>query len=119
MVQRKMKMKAMLMLMLIILAVSCGNDKSGGESATDLSISYKLKTRWKHDPHAWTQGLLIHNGQLYESTGQKQSYIGVVDIKTGEADKKVVLDDQYFGEGIAILNDKIYQLTWQNHVGFV
>lgn len=109
----------MLMLILIILVVSCGNDKNGGETGNDLSISYKLKTRWKHDPQAWTQGLLIHDGKLYESTGQKQSYIGVVDIKTGIADKKVVLDDQYFGEGIAILNNKVYQLTWQNHVGFV
>src|SRR5690606_20744615 len=68
---------------------------------------------------AWTQGLVIHEGKLYESTGQKQSYVGIVDVKTGIPDKKVVLDDEYFGEGITILNNKLYQLTWQNHVGFV
>jgi glutamine cyclotransferase len=107
----------MFILIIVSLMMACGKEDNG--SNKDLTISYKLKTRWKHDTEAWTQGLLIHNGQLYESTGQKQSYIGIVNIKTGKAEKKVVLDDQYFGEGIAILNDKIYQLTWQDHVGFV
>ena len=104
--------------LVFIILLACGNEKGNG-AREDLRISYKLKTRWKHDTEAWTQGLLIHNGKLYESTGQKQSYIGVVDIRTGKADKKVVLPDEYFGEGITILNNKIYQLTWENHVGFV
>ena len=107
----------MLTLMLISILLACGNETKNG--VNDELISYKLKTRWKHDTEAFTQGLLIHDGKLYESTGQKQSYIGVVDIKTGKVDKKVVLPDEYFGEGITILNDKIYQLTWENHVGFV
>jgi glutaminyl-peptide cyclotransferase len=114
-----MKHKAMFNLILISLLMACGKDNDKGNTKNDLLISYKLKTRWKHDTEAFTEGLLIHQGALYESTGQKQSYIGIVDIKTGKPDKKVVLDDQYFGEGITILNNKIYQLTWQNHVGFV
>jgi glutaminyl-peptide cyclotransferase len=113
-----MKCKTMFTLMLLSLLLGCGKEKQEGAS-NDSTIPFKLKTRWKHDTHAWTQGLLIHQGQLFESTGQKQSYIGIVDIKTGQPQKKVVLDDKYFGEGIAILNNKIYQLTWQNHVGFV
>lgn len=115
----KMKCKAMLTLILIGLLMACGKENNGGAAENDLTIPYKLKTRWQHDTEAWTQGLLIHDGRLYESTGQKSSYIGIVDIKTGKADKKVVLDDKYFGEGIAILNNKVYQLTWQNNVGFV
>lgn len=107
----------MSVLILLSLLLSCGREND--QSREDLSIPFKLKTRWKHDTQAWTQGLLIHEGKLFESTGQKQSYIGIVDIKTGKADKKVVLDDRYFGEGIAVLNDKLYQLTWQNKVGFV
>lgn len=109
------------MITAILLAVllACGNDKKDSGSGNDLSIPFKLKTRWKHDPQAWTQGLLIHEGKLFESTGQKQSYVGIVDIKTGKPDKKVILDDRYFGEGIAVLNNKLYQLTWQNQVGFV
>jgi glutamine cyclotransferase len=115
----KMKVNAMVSLMLLSLLLACGKQSRENPAKMDTTIGFKLKTRWKHDPLAWTQGLLIYNGKLYESTGQKQSYIGIVDINTGKADKKVVLDDKYFGEGIAVLNNKVYQLTWQNHVGFV
>jgi glutaminyl-peptide cyclotransferase len=110
---------AMYTLLFLILMLACGKESDQGTDNGDLSIPFELKSRWKHDTEAWTQGLLIHNGKLFESTGQKQSYVGIIDIKTGEPDKKVVLDDEYFGEGIAILNNKLYQLTWQNHVGFI
>ncbi len=110
----------MIALILFGFLVSCGGQESSNDTKSDdLAIAYTLKSRWKHDTDAWTQGLVIHNGKLFESTGQKHSYIGIVDVHTGEPDKKVVLDDKYFGEGITILNNKIYQLTWQNHVGFV
>ena len=109
----------MSILMLLSLLLACGKQSKEKPVGGEPVIQFKLKSKWKHDPSAWTQGLLIHDGKLYESTGQKQSYIGIVNINTGEADKKVVLDDKYFGEGIAIVNKKIYQLTWQNHVGFV
>ncbi len=82
-------------------------------------IDYTLQRSLPHDTKSFTQGLLIHQGQLYESTGQEQSWIGVVDIQTGAATKKVVLDNKYFGEGIAILNGKVFQLTWKNKVGFI
>ncbi len=82
-------------------------------------IDFTLQRTLPHDTKAFTQGLLIHEGQLYESTGQEGSWIGIVDISTGKAEKKVVLDDTYFGEGIVILNQKVYQLTWQSKVGFV
>jgi glutamine cyclotransferase len=113
-----MKIRVMLTLILIAFLFSCGKDNK--ERAADPEpIPYKLKMRWKHDTQAWTQGLLVHQGELFESTGQKESYIGIVDIKTGKPQKKVVLDDKYFGEGIAILNNKIFQLTWTSRVGFV
>ncbi len=118
MVLINMKSNGMFILILLALLLACGNEKKD-RTGDGLTISYKLKSRWKHDPEAWTQGLLIHQGKLYESTGQKQSYIGIVDIASGKTEKKVVLDDQYFGEGITILNNKLYQLTWQSHVGFV
>jgi glutamine cyclotransferase len=116
-----MKITGRFMMILIIfgLLLACGKEKRETSASAVESIPFKLKTRWKHDTEAWTQGLLIHEGKLFESTGQNQSYIGIVDIKTGKTDKKVVLDDKYFGEGIAILNNKLYQLTWQNHTGFV
>ncbi|MCW5910368.1 MAG: glutaminyl-peptide cyclotransferase [Cyclobacteriaceae bacterium] len=104
------------------LLFSCSSDKEKAQTseADTLRINYAIRSLWPHDPEAFTQGLLIHNGELYESTGQHgTSWIGVVDINTGKVDKKVVLDKQYFGEGIAILNNKVFQLTWQNKVGFV
>jgi glutamine cyclotransferase len=85
-----------------------------------LKINYSIRSVWPHDTEAFTQGLVIHNGQLYESTGQPgTSWIGLVDVATGKLDKKVILDNRYFGEGIDILNNKVYQLTWQEHTGFV
>lgn len=109
----------MLAVLVLSLLLACGKQSREDSLKNNSSIPFKLKSRWKHDPKAWTQGLLIYDGKLYESTGQKQSYIGIVDIQTGIPDKKVVLDDKYFGEGITVLNNKIYQLTWQNHVGFI
>ena len=72
-----------------------------------------------HDNKAFTEGLIIHNGKIYESTGSENSWIAEVDINTGTQNKRVELDKTYFGEGITILNNKIYQLTWQNKVGFI
>jgi glutaminyl-peptide cyclotransferase len=98
----------------------CDKSKDNESKSTIPTVYYKVKTTWPHDTEAFTQGLVIHNGVLYESTGQeKRSWIGVIDIKTGKPDKKVVMEDQYFGEGITIMNDKVYQLTYKNKVGFV
>ena len=82
-------------------------------------IEFTLQRSLPHDTKSFTQGLLIHQGQLYESTGQDESWIGVVDIQTGAAEKKVVLESKYFGEGIAILNSKVFQLTWKDKTGFI
>ncbi len=83
-------------------------------------MSYGVRTQWPHDTEAFTQGLVIHNGKLYESTGQEgASWVGVIDVKTGKPEQKVDLPAEYFGEGITILNNKIYQLTWTSKIGFV
>ncbi|MEK9517532.1 MAG: glutaminyl-peptide cyclotransferase, partial [Flavobacteriaceae bacterium] len=68
---------------------------------------------------AYTQGLEFYRDTLYESTGLKgKSSLRKVDFKTGEVYKQIALDQVYFGEGISILNDKLYQLTWQGNMGF-
>ena len=73
-----------------------------------------------HDSNAFTQGLTFFNGDLYESTGlYHRSTLRKIDIHSGRVTKMVRLDRALFGEGIAILNDKIYQLTWKNKMGFV
>lgn len=82
--------------------------------------TYKILETYPHDIHAYTQGLEFENDTLYESTGQyKESSLRKTDYKTGEVLKLVKLGDQYFGEGLTILNNKIYQLTWRENTGFI
>jgi glutamine cyclotransferase len=76
--------------------------------------------RFPHDPNAFTEGLLYQSGFLYESTGLAgQSSIRKVVLETGAVVQQKALDPKYFGEGIVIWNDKLIQLTWENHIGFV
>lgn len=80
----------------------------------------RVKSEYPHDSKAFTQGLIVHAGVMYEGTGQKgESSLRKVDFKTGRVEQQMNLDRQYFGEGIAVLDGKIYQLTWQNRTVFV
>jgi glutamine cyclotransferase len=82
--------------------------------------TYKIINSFPHDTEAYTQGLEYYNGFLYETTGKKgQSSLRKVEINTGKVLQKIALDNQYFGEGMTILNNKIYWLTWQAKKGFV
>ncbi len=82
--------------------------------------TYEIIAEYPHDIEAYTQGLEFYKDTLYESTGRRGfSSLRKVDYKTGKIYKKIDLDNSYFGEGITILNDKIYQLTWQNKTGFI
>jgi len=83
-------------------------------------LKYTVVNTYPHDVKSFTEGLEFYKDTLYESTGQKgSSYIRKYDYKTGEIYKQIDLDTAYFGEGITILNDKIYQLTWQEKTGFI
>ncbi|OGP90377.1 MAG: hypothetical protein A2031_05615 [Deltaproteobacteria bacterium RBG_19FT_COMBO_43_11] len=80
----------------------------------------KVINIFPHDPDAFTQGLVYHKGYLYESTGRyEKSSLRKVDIKTGKIIKIIKLAPEYFGEGITIFDNKIYQLTWMNEAGFI
>ena len=82
--------------------------------------SYTIINEYPHDMSSYTQGLEFYNGELYEGTGQyRESKLRKVDYKTGEVFKNIDLADEYFGEGITVMNDKIYQLTWKKGTGFV
>lgn len=82
--------------------------------------TYKIVNTYPHDITSYTQGLEFYNGELYESTGQyRESKLRKVDYKTAEVLKNINLQSQYFGEGLTVLNDKIYQLTWRENTGFV
>ena len=84
------------------------------------SPKFKVVAVYPHDPNAFTQGLAIAGGQLYEGTGlYGQSTIRKVDLATGRVEKQRPINAAYFGEGIAILDGHLYQLTWQNGLGLV
>ncbi len=90
-------------------------------SASKVSmINYAVKKTYPHDTGSYTQGLIIYKGNMYEGTGLNgSSRLMMVDLNSGKAQKTHALDKEFFGEGIVILNDTIYQLTWQNKVVFV
>lgn len=115
----------------VLLALSCNNEPKEPESEsvaivnTPL-ISYSVVQSIPHDITLFTEGLLFHNGKLYESTGspddlpQTKSMIGITDIPTGKFEKKIEIDrNTYFGEGITFLKGKLFQLTYKGQVGFI
>jgi glutamine cyclotransferase len=88
-------------------------------------INFGVARTWLHDTNSYTEGLLVHDGKLYESTGSPddlpdtRSVFGVLDLRTGKIDVKADLGRTYFGEGIVFLNGKVYQLTYKTKIGFV
>jgi glutamine cyclotransferase len=84
------------------------------------NLEYEISAEYNHDAEAFTQGLEIYNNYLYEGTGlYGRSSLRKIDIESAKVLKKINLDKKYFGEGITILNNKIYQLTWKEHTAFV
>jgi len=82
--------------------------------------TYEVVKSYPHDPTAFTEGLYFKDGFLYESTGEpKKSSLRKVELETGKVVQKWDLPPEDFGEGIAELNGKIYQLTWQQELGRV
>ncbi|ATC65938.1 glutamine cyclotransferase [Nibricoccus aquaticus] len=83
--------------------------------------TYTIVATYPHDPEAFTQGLqYIGNNTLLEGTGLPgKSSLRRVDLATGNVLKRVNLPAPYFGEGITVLGDRIYQLTWQHQKGFI
>lgn len=83
-------------------------------------MSYSIVATYPHDTSSYTQGLLIYKGDMYEGTGNYgYSKLKKVDLKTGKAQQEIALDKKYFGEGVTILNDTVYQLTWKEKTVFV
>lgn len=83
-------------------------------------IEFEVLRTFPHDNTAFTQGLIYHNNILYEGTGQRgASSLRKVNLENGVVLQMHPLEDQFFGEGVTILNNRIYQLTWESNVGFI
>ena len=123
-------MKILSGIAVLLVFISCSNtdnvDNKEGSIIETPAINYVVKNTYPHDTTSFTEGLLFHKGQLYESTGSPddlpgtRSLFGVLSLETGLISKKVELDrKKYFGEGIVFFKDKVYQLTYKNKIGFI
>lgn len=124
-----MKIKYLLTLSIAISCFSC-NQKSKNEGQEKVEeivipqIKFQVIDTLVHDSTAFVEGLEFANGDLYESTGspeqmsETKSLIGIRG-KNGKIIEKSVLEKKYFGEGITILNNKVFQLTYKHQTGFV
>ena len=100
------------------------NNTDGNTTAaaipTPTNLNYSIVKIYPHETGSYTQGLIWHNNTLYEGTGWLgESRLMKVDINTGKPTQQIDLAKDYFGEGITIFNNKIYQLTWENKKVFV
>ncbi|MBN1972711.1 MAG: glutaminyl-peptide cyclotransferase [Sedimentisphaerales bacterium] len=107
----------LLTILIVVLMIYIVNTRT---SKPQELYGYQVINTFPHDPNAFTQGLVYADGFLYESTGlEGRSSIRKVELETGKVVQIYNLPDKYFGEGITIFEDKIIQLTYQSHVGFV
>jgi len=126
-----MRLQKYLAFLAVVLLASCGgSDNSKNNSGTTTPadnanpappvINYAIVKTYPHDTTSFTEGLFWQNNALYESTGNYgNSELRVNDLNTGKAGKTIKLDKQYFGEGISLINNKLYQLTYKEKKVFV
>jgi glutamine cyclotransferase len=118
----------------LLVVAACGVSGGGGHaeessrgsrepSAAPVSSQFRdfaIVNEYPHDARAYTQGFFFHDGVLYEGTGRYgESSLRRVGLENGEVQGRVDLPRNYFGEGIALLDGRIYQLTWRSRRGFV
>jgi glutamine cyclotransferase len=115
-------------ILLFVFLMACGNHdtKTNTETTTTppsnepAAMPFTITNQFPHDTSTYTEGLEFYDHNLYESGGQYgNSKLVSVDLNTGKDIKKIPLEKKYFGEGITILNNKIYQMTWKEKTCFV
>ena len=128
-------MRLYFLIFIVTLMTACSeaadnkNSNSGSNASPKTTekvaeYTYEIVKTYNHDTSAFTQGLVFYNGFLYEGTGGQReddfhSSLRKVDLQTGKVLQKFDMAPEYFGEGITILNGKIYQLTWKERTAFV
>jgi glutamine cyclotransferase len=125
----RLQMAQIALFLLLIMCLACGNGANnnpsnvGGPPASNGPVpkyGYQILNIYPHDSNAFTQGLILVDGKLLESTGQEgSSSLRIVEPDTGVVLRKVDVPAPYFAEGITVLNGKVYQLTWQHEEGFI
>ena len=103
----------------VILLLGAGSPLAHARAATPV-YGYEVVRTYPHDPNAFTEGLFLRDGFLYESTGlEGASSIRKIVLETGSVENERSISSQFFGEGIIDWKDRLIQLTWKNQLGFV
>jgi glutaminyl-peptide cyclotransferase len=85
-----------------------------------ISIPFKVLNVYPHSSDNYTEGLLFDGNILYEGTGEEgKSKVLKTELKTGKVLQDLSIDPAVFGEGIAVINDKLYELTYRSKIGYV
>ena len=125
---RAISRPATLLTMATLAFCACNRDKGGKDSVVDAGppkpvapvATPTVVATLPHDTSAFTQGLIWHEGYFYESTGRTgSSSLRKVEPQTGRVVERVPVPEPYFAEGLAKAGDRLLQLTWQNHLGFI
>ncbi len=125
-----MRLYLFLTLILIAVSFSCGGGSNESNVPKNSNVnkakvvlpisSFEVVNTYQHDPRAFTQGLVFRDGFLYESTGQEgESTLRRVELATGKVVQKHDLPKEVFAEGIAIMGDNVYQLSWRDRIAWV
>ena len=119
-------MRKIFVISLLVMFAGCKNKDQNGQNGNGhlpegpKVMDFSIIGTYPHDTSSYTQGLIIYNGAMYEGTGlEGKSKLMKIDLATGKALQSISLDPKYFGEGVTILRDTVYQLTWQNRVVLV
>ncbi|HKG45581.1 MAG TPA: glutaminyl-peptide cyclotransferase [Pyrinomonadaceae bacterium] len=124
-----LKLRLILVLGVALSCLQCQPSTNVGSSTKTTEVpanapvpkyGYQIVNIWPHDSNAFTQGLILMDGKLVESTGQEGfSSLRRVELESGKVLKKVDVPVPFFAEGLTALNGKLFQLTWQHGVGFI
>ena len=115
----KQNRRLIALVLIVICATASYTYLTGREPEFEPLYTYSVVNKYPHDPGAFTQGLVVHDGVFIEGTGlYGRSSIRYVEITTGNILERVDLAPEYFGEGVTFLDDIVYQLTWREHTGF-
>lgn len=112
----------LLLSVLVLLSVPAFATEGYGDIKRSNVKNYKVKIlkTYPHDIHSYTQGLFFHNGVMYETAGQYgESSFRITDYRSGKVKRRWNFRDRYFVEGSCVLGNRIYILTWQEHVCFL
>lgn len=122
------RLKIFTVILISLLFAQCTDSQTNNNNSASTPIpmssatnyTYEVVHSYPHDHNAFTQGLIFYQNQLIESTGLNgKSSLRRVDLQTGNVLKQIDVPKEFFAEGMTILQDKVYQLTWQSHKGFI